>query len=81
VRRVDTGNLSASFGPGYLLDAITLSITDEPVTNDLVDGALPWLGNFYNPIENAFSKTESHVARPEARRSERSMLYGTRSVL
>lgn len=43
VRRVDPGDLSASFGPGYRLDAITLSITDEPVTEGVVQKVLGWL--------------------------------------
>lgn len=40
VRRVDSGDLTASFGPGYRLNAITLSITDEPVTEGQVEGIL-----------------------------------------
>ncbi|MGQ2968914.1 MAG: hypothetical protein ACT6RF_09220 [Allorhizobium sp.] len=40
VRRVDPGNLSASFGPGYRLNAITLSITDESVTRGEVEEVL-----------------------------------------
>jgi hypothetical protein len=43
VRRLDPGDLSASFGPGYRLDAITLSITDEPVTEGVVQKVLGWL--------------------------------------
>lgn len=43
VRRVDPSNLSASFGPGYRLNAITLSITDEPVTEGRVEKLLGWL--------------------------------------
>jgi len=43
VRRVDPGNMSASFGPGYLLNAVNISITDEPVTNAVVEGVLGWL--------------------------------------
>lgn len=43
VRRVDPSNLSDSFGPGYRLDAITMSITDEPVTEGRVESVLGWL--------------------------------------
>jgi hypothetical protein len=43
VRRVDPSNLLASFGPGYRLNAITLSITDEPVTEGRVEKLLGWL--------------------------------------
>ncbi len=43
VRRVDPNYLSASFGPGYRLNAITLSITDEPVSQGKVGLVLGWL--------------------------------------
>lgn len=43
VRRVDPGNLSATFGAGYRMNAITLSITDEPVTQGVVERVLGWL--------------------------------------
>ena len=43
LRRVDPGELSASFGHGYRLNAITLSITDEPVTEGRVEKLLGWL--------------------------------------
>ncbi|UJW73484.1 hypothetical protein [Rhizobium sp. SL42] len=43
VRRVDPGNLAASLGPGYLLNAITLSVTDEPMTEGRVEKVLGWL--------------------------------------
>lgn len=43
VRRVDPNNLSATFGPGFRLNAITLSITDEPVTEGVVENVLEWL--------------------------------------
>jgi len=62
VRRVDPGDLSASFGPGYRLNAIMLSITDEPVTNGAVDKVLAWLDTYYskhldgNPIETVEAK-------------------------
>jgi hypothetical protein len=40
LRRVDPGDLAETFGPGYRLNAITLSITDEPVTEGRVEGIL-----------------------------------------
>jgi hypothetical protein len=42
VMQVDPANLAASFGPGYALKAITLTITDEPVTKGTVEKVLPW---------------------------------------
>lgn len=43
VRRINPGDFSASFGPGYRLNAITLSITHEPVTEGRVEKLLGWL--------------------------------------
>ena len=48
VRRVEPGNLAATFGDGCRLNAITLSITDEPVTKGGVEKLLPWLRDFYS---------------------------------
>ena len=45
VQEVDPSNLAATFGPGYALKAITLEITDEPVTEGVVEKVLPWLPN------------------------------------
>lgn len=46
VRRVSPSDLSASLGPGFRLNAITLSITDEPVTEGRVDKVLGWLCDY-----------------------------------
>lgn len=43
LRRVNPGDLAASFGPGYGLNEITLSITDEPITRGKVEKAIGWL--------------------------------------
>jgi hypothetical protein len=61
VRLIDPANLAASFGPGYRLDAITMTITDEPVTEGKVEPVLGWLnwprerflaaGNGENPVK------------------------------
>jgi hypothetical protein len=48
VKRVDPDNLELAFGPGYALQSITLSITDEPVTKGEVEKVLGWLGRHYN---------------------------------
>lgn len=48
VRRVNPGDLAATFGPGYRLNAITLSITEEPVTAGPVNALLPWLPDHYS---------------------------------
>ncbi len=48
VKRVDPANLEATFGPGYRLNGITLSLTKEPVTKGKVEKVLGWLGRYYD---------------------------------
>lgn len=43
VKKVDPSNFAATFGPGYRLTSITLSITEEPVTEGKVKKVLGWL--------------------------------------
>ena len=43
VQRVDPDDLAASFGPGVSLKAVTLAVTDEPVTKGRVVNLLRWL--------------------------------------
>jgi hypothetical protein len=42
VKRVDSSDLAAGFGPGVSLKAVTLEITDEPVTDGRVEAVLAW---------------------------------------
>ena len=42
IERVDPGNLHAVFGEGVWLKAITVEITDEPLTQDKVEEVLGW---------------------------------------
>ncbi|NBB47407.1 hypothetical protein GVN24_03890 [Rhizobium sp. CRIBSB] len=51
VRRVSPGDLAATFGPGFRLNAITLSITDEPVTEGRVQKVLGWLDSIRGRIK------------------------------
>ncbi len=46
VKQVDPADLAATFGPGYSLTSITMSITDEPMTKGKVEDVLGWLENF-----------------------------------
>lgn len=41
VRQVDPDNLEASFGPGVNLEAVTLEVTGEPITEGQVAKAIP----------------------------------------
>lgn len=43
VRLVDPDDLAASFGPGVRLKAVTLEVTEEAVTEGVVEGVLGWL--------------------------------------
>ena len=42
VRRVDPDDLAASFGPGVSLKAVTLAVTEEPVTEGRVEAFSFW---------------------------------------
>lgn len=41
VRKVDPDDLAASFGPGMILNRITLEITDAPITEGKVESIIP----------------------------------------
>jgi hypothetical protein len=43
VKRVDPDYLAAAFGSGYRLNSITLSLTDEPVTEGAAEAVVQWL--------------------------------------
>ena len=49
VQRVDPEDLAASFGPGVRLKAVTLGVTEEPVTEGKVEAVLGWLGPYPEP--------------------------------
>ncbi len=81
VRRVDPNTLSASFGLGYRLNAITLSITDEPVTEGKVETVLGWLtwsrekllaaGNGRNPVQLNIGNGMLALGRTDFRSNKR----------
>lgn len=45
VKEVKPDDLAATFGSGTSLKSITLEITDEPVTEGVVEKVLPWIGD------------------------------------
>lgn len=47
VQLVDPTDLAASFGPGVRLTSVTLEVTDEPVTEGVVEGKLTWLSKIW----------------------------------
>lgn len=47
VRSIDLRKLSATFGAGVYLQDITVETTDEPMTLNVVDQALPWLSSLH----------------------------------
>lgn len=70
VKELGPYKLEAAFGPGYRVSSITMTITDEPVTEGKVEGVLGWLGkypetplskspNIFDPV---FSATIPHGA-------------------
>jgi hypothetical protein len=60
VKSVDPADLAAVFGPGYKLNSVTLSITDEPVTEGELEKVLGWINNlddFRTSSDNPFTNT------------------------
>ncbi|MBL9062972.1 hypothetical protein [Tabrizicola sp.] len=49
VKLVDPGDLAASFGPGVRLTTVVVEVTDEAVTEGVVEGPLGWLGPYPEP--------------------------------
>ncbi|MCO6177072.1 hypothetical protein [Ciceribacter sp. RN22] len=69
VKRVDPANFEASFGPGYRLKSIAMSITDESVIEGRIQKMLEWLGPYPEPklspatgrtTDIPFSRSVSH---------------------
>lgn len=50
VKKLNPNNLAATFGEGYTLNAITLEITGESVTEGKIESALGWWNNLTVPI-------------------------------
>jgi hypothetical protein len=57
VKRVDPGNLEAIFGPGYRLEMITLTLTNEPVTKGQVEKILGWLRGYPSQLDGSRFET------------------------
>lgn len=64
VTLVDPADLAASFGPGVRLKSVTLQVTDEAVTERLVEGVLRWLGEY--PETRLFPNVSPTDFSPEA---------------
>jgi hypothetical protein len=47
VKLVDPADLAASFGPGVRLKSVTLEVTDEAVTEGIVEEKLDWLARIW----------------------------------
>ncbi|MCO6185440.1 hypothetical protein [Rhizobium sp. L1K21] len=65
VKRVDPNDFAATFGLGYHLQSITLSITDEPVTKGKVEAVLRWLGLQSGRIKPTYKKFADELAVEE----------------
>lgn len=61
VKEVNPDNLAASFGEGYRLKAITLDITDEPVTTGKVKKVLEWLGLYPEPSLGPYTNRTNNI--------------------
>lgn len=50
VERVNPDNLEASFGPGYALYGVNISITGDPVTKRKINNVLSWIEHYYDRL-------------------------------
>ncbi|MDW4548555.1 hypothetical protein R5H32_04230 [Defluviimonas sp. D31] len=57
VRQVDPADLAATFGPGVRLKAVTLAVTEEPVTEGNVEGVLGWFCSYVKPYRRLSGKS------------------------
>ncbi|NBZ87037.1 hypothetical protein [Stagnihabitans tardus] len=60
VALVDPDDLSAPFGPGVRLKAVTLAVTEEPVTEGKVEAVLGWVNDlkkYRTDPDNPFTNT------------------------
>lgn len=57
VQRVDPGDLRSSFGPEVRLKAVTLSVTDEAVTEGRVEAVLGWFCGHLKPYRRLSGKS------------------------
>lgn len=63
VELVDPADLAASFGPGVRLKSVVLEVTDEAVTEGVVEGKLAWIGKY--PETRLFSEISPTDFSPE----------------
>lgn len=56
VKLVDPADLADSFGPGVRLKAVTLEVTDEAVTEGVVERVLGWVGKITGRLKPTAKK-------------------------
>ncbi|WP_147270792.1 hypothetical protein [Alteripontixanthobacter maritimus] len=50
VKLVDPDDLAGTFGNGVHLRRVTVQITEDPVTHNIVENYLPWLPDYYSTM-------------------------------
>ena len=60
-KEVPPTDLSAVFGPGYLLKAVTLEVTDEPVTKGELERIADWIPNLVGSIGKDMDLAPEHI--------------------
>jgi hypothetical protein len=63
VKLVDPENLAATFGAGYALKGMVLEITDEPVTEGVVERLIPWINDLKGSISKDDDLPYGHILR------------------
>ena len=63
VFEVKPDNLASAFGAGYSLKSITLEITDEPVTEGVVERVIPWVIGLRGSIGKDMNLPYEHILK------------------
>ncbi len=61
VKQVNPADLAATFGQSFALKSITLEITDEMVTEGVVEKVLPWVKNLQGSIGKDMNLPYGHL--------------------
>jgi hypothetical protein len=61
VELVEPNNLAKTFGEGYALKSITLEITDEPMTEGVIEKLLPWEATMRGSIGKDMKLRHDHL--------------------
>lgn len=77
VKEVKPDDLAATFGSGTSLKSITLEITDEPVTEGVVEKVVPWVAELRGAIDKSPYDTKADRNKEQAKNFYRNINDGS----